>query len=36
MAPMANHSDAELVMLENLVGRLPPFIGLPGYVSKGY
>lgn len=36
MAPMINHSDAELVMLENLVGRLPPFVGLPSYGSYRY
>lgn len=27
VAPMLNHSDAELVMLEGLVGRFPPFYG---------
>lgn len=26
-APVINHTDAELVMLENLVGRYPPFYG---------
>jgi hypothetical protein len=26
-APVINHTDAELVMLENLVGRRPPFYG---------
>jgi len=26
-APVINHTDAELVMLENLVGRWPPFYG---------
>ncbi|MFA7242192.1 MAG: hypothetical protein WC091_18935 [Sulfuricellaceae bacterium] len=26
-APMLNHTDAELIMLENLVGRYPPFYG---------
>jgi len=32
-APVINHTDAELVMLENLVGRWPPFYGKtgPGY-----
>jgi len=30
-APMINHSDAELIMLEQLVGRIPPFVGKPGY-----
>jgi hypothetical protein len=29
-APVVNHTDAELVLLESLVGRQPPFIG------KGY
>lgn len=27
IAPVINHTDAELVMLENLVGRVPPFSG---------
>ncbi len=27
-APVKNHSDAELIMLEALVGREPPFVGL--------
>ena len=26
-APVMNHSDAELIMLEALVGREPPFVG---------
>lgn len=26
-APMLNHTDAELIMLEGLVGRYPPFYG---------
>jgi hypothetical protein len=26
-APVVNHSDAELIMLEALVGRKPPFVG---------
>lgn len=30
IAPVINHSDAELVMLENLVGRLPPFYDKAG------
>lgn len=30
-APMLNHTDHELIMLESLVGRLPPFVGIPGY-----
>lgn len=25
-APMVNHTDAELIMLESLVGRVPPFV----------
>ncbi|MCC6211270.1 MAG: hypothetical protein IT513_09540 [Burkholderiales bacterium] len=29
-APVINHTDAELVMLENLVGRWPPFSPWPG------
>jgi hypothetical protein len=28
VAPVINHSDAELVMLEALVGREPPFVGV--------
>ena len=28
VAPVINHSDAELIMLEALVGRKPPFVGL--------
>lgn len=27
VAPMINHTDAELIMLEGLVGRYPPFYG---------
>lgn len=30
-APVINHSDAELLLLENLVGRWPPFHGQPGF-----
>ncbi len=30
-APMFNHRDAELILLEQLVGRIPPFVGKPGY-----
>ena len=26
-APVLNHTDAELILLESLVGRQPPFIG---------
>jgi hypothetical protein len=29
-APVINHSDAELLLLENIVGRWPPFHGQPG------
>jgi hypothetical protein len=32
-AAVVNHTDTELIMLENLVGRLPPFVGLTGYKS---
>lgn len=32
-APMINHSDAELELLESLVGRKPPFSGGPPYSS---
>jgi hypothetical protein len=27
-APVLNHTDAELILLESLVGRQPPFIGM--------
>ena len=30
-APVVNHSDAEVTMLEGLVGRRPPFLDMPGY-----
>ncbi len=30
-APVINHTDVELVMLESLVGRRPPFVEAPGY-----
>jgi hypothetical protein len=26
-APVINHTDAELILLEGLTGRQPPFIG---------
>ena len=29
-APVINHTDVELVMLEGLVGRRPPFVPMPG------
>ncbi|MBF0193975.1 MAG: hypothetical protein HQL71_05430 [Magnetococcales bacterium] len=35
-APMVNHKDAELVLLESLVGRKPPFVGALGMVSESY
>lgn len=34
--PFLNHSDAELVMLEALVGRVPPFVKDGTYPSKKY
>jgi hypothetical protein len=35
-APMLNHSDAELELLESLVGREPPFVGkgLPRFTAS--
>ena len=30
-AQVINHTDAELILLENSVGRWPPFYGKPGY-----
>ena len=30
IAPVVNHTDAELILLENLVGRWPPFYGKVG------
>lgn len=35
IAPVINHTDAELELLENLVGRWPPFYGKTGY-NYGY
>ncbi|MBF0384182.1 MAG: hypothetical protein HQL69_24485 [Magnetococcales bacterium] len=35
-APMVNHKDAELILLEGLVGRKPPFVGSWGKVDNGY
>jgi hypothetical protein len=26
-APVVNHTDAELILLEGIVGRQPPFVG---------
>ena len=34
-APVVNHTDAELIMLEALVGRKPPFVG-SGMTYKNY
>jgi hypothetical protein len=33
-APVINHTDAELTMLESLVGRQPPFAPWPGEDRK--
>ena len=30
-APVINHTDAELILLESLRGRKPPFVGVAGY-----
>jgi hypothetical protein len=35
-APVVNHTDAELTMLEALVGRRPPFLSQPGYQPGKY
>lgn len=35
-APVVNHTDAELTMLEALVGRRPPFLSQPGYQPGRY
>ena len=32
-SPMINHSDAELILLESLLGRVPPFYGKAGYTA---
>jgi hypothetical protein len=32
-APVIDHTDAELIMMESLVGRTPPFVQ-PGYTSR--
>ncbi len=34
-APVINHTDAELTLLEALVGRRPPFLALPSYRRDG-
>lgn len=33
-ADVINHTDAELTLLESLVGRVPPFYGQSGYYKK--
>lgn len=35
-APVINHTDAELILLESLVGRVPPFQQLPGSYTTRY
>lgn len=35
-APVINHTDAELTMLEALVGRQPPFATQPSYFPRSY
>lgn len=35
-APVINHSDAELILLESLVGREPPFVSRDDYVPGRY
>lgn len=35
-APIINHTDAELTLLEALVGRRPPFLSLPDYRPGRY
>jgi len=37
-APVINHTDEELILLESLVGRKPPFVKKPGYQrgASGY
>ena len=30
-AELINHTDSELILLESLLGRVPPFFGKPGY-----
>ncbi len=35
-APVINHTDSELIMLESLVGRKPPFVGSKGGIFGGY
>ncbi len=35
-APVINHSDAELILLESLVGREPPFLAREDYAPGSY
>ena len=35
-APVINHTDAELILLESLTGRRPPFVEMPGYRPGRY
>lgn len=35
-AKVVNHTDAELILLESLVGRQPPFLEQPGYDPNRY
>ena len=35
-APVVNHSDAEIMLLESLVGRRPPFLDNPNYWPGRY
>ena len=35
-APVINHTDLELIMLEEKVLRKPPFVGKDGKVKAGY
>jgi len=34
-APVVNHTDAELILLESLLGRRPPFMDQPGGTTYG-
>jgi len=36
MAPIIDHTDAELILLEGLVGRRPAFANMPGYERYRY
>jgi len=36
MAPIIDHTDAELIFLESLAGRRPPFADMPGYERMRY